>query len=188
MLKKELAQHLGVSESMVSRHAKQGMPTDSVERAQRWRKRHLEPGRVKGSRYDSKAKPAEKAAKMPDIAQCVALLGEALQAGPVPHDAPLLLNTRHALRTLPDWRAAAESVEMPVRVWVRLIAVACSDDVLGRVRAMVQACNMTAAQLADELHDGDAPTWAAGCLLEAAWDLHALDGKPLPDDDGDDDE
>ena len=54
MLKKELATLLGVSESMVSRHAKKGMPTDSLERAQRWRKRHLEPGRIKGSRFDPK--------------------------------------------------------------------------------------------------------------------------------------
>lgn len=50
MEKQELARLLGISPSMVSRLAKRGMPIDSVERAARWRRRHLEPGRVKGMR------------------------------------------------------------------------------------------------------------------------------------------
>lgn len=55
MQQKELAQLLGISPAMVSRLAKRGMPTDNLERAQRWRKRHLEPGRVKGSRFGTGA-------------------------------------------------------------------------------------------------------------------------------------
>jgi phage terminase Nu1 subunit (DNA packaging protein) len=47
MLKKELAEALGISGAMVSKLSKRGMPTDSVERAMRWRRRHLEPGRIK---------------------------------------------------------------------------------------------------------------------------------------------
>ena len=50
MQQKELASLLDISPAMVSRLAKRGMPTDTLERATRWRKRHLEPGRVKGSR------------------------------------------------------------------------------------------------------------------------------------------
>ena len=50
MQQKELASLLDISPAMVSRLAKRGMPTDTLERAERWRKRHLEPGRVKGSR------------------------------------------------------------------------------------------------------------------------------------------
>jgi transcriptional regulator with XRE-family HTH domain len=50
MMQKELAEALGVSPAMVSKLAKRGMPTDSLERAQRWRKRHLEPGRIKRNR------------------------------------------------------------------------------------------------------------------------------------------
>ena len=50
MQQKELATLLDISPTMVSRLAKRGMPTDTLERAERWRKRHLEPGRVKGSR------------------------------------------------------------------------------------------------------------------------------------------
>lgn len=52
MTKKELAALLGISGAMVSRLAKRGMPTDDVDRAKRWRRRHLEPGRTKGTRYD----------------------------------------------------------------------------------------------------------------------------------------
>jgi transcriptional regulator with XRE-family HTH domain len=47
---KELARLLGISPQMVSKLRKRGMPTDSLERAQRWRRRNLEPGRVKGVR------------------------------------------------------------------------------------------------------------------------------------------
>lgn len=47
MSQKELAEALNISPAMVSKLAKRGMPTDTLERAQRWRKRHLEPGRVK---------------------------------------------------------------------------------------------------------------------------------------------
>jgi hypothetical protein len=52
MLKKDLAQLLGISPAMVTRLSQRGMPTDTLERAQRWRKRHLEPSRVKGNRFD----------------------------------------------------------------------------------------------------------------------------------------
>jgi hypothetical protein len=52
MNQKELAALLDISPAMVSRLKKQGMPVDTLERAQRWRKRHLEPGRIKGSRFD----------------------------------------------------------------------------------------------------------------------------------------
>ncbi len=61
MLKKDLATLLGISGAMVTRLAKRGMPTDSLERAQRWRKRHLEPGRVKGVRFDGNYKSSEQA-------------------------------------------------------------------------------------------------------------------------------
>lgn len=52
MLKKELAKALGISPAMVTKLARRGMPVDDVDRAKKWRKRHLEPGRIKGSRYD----------------------------------------------------------------------------------------------------------------------------------------
>ena len=52
---KELAALLGISGAAVSKLVKRGMPTDSLERAKRWRKRHLEPGRIKGGKFDPNA-------------------------------------------------------------------------------------------------------------------------------------
>jgi hypothetical protein len=70
MQQNELANLLDISPAMVSRLAKRGMPTDTLERAQRWRKRHLEPARVKGSRFDKnrKTKPAMPAPSTPNPA------------------------------------------------------------------------------------------------------------------------
>ena len=53
MLKKDLAAALGISASMVSRLAKQGMPTDSAAAAQAWRAAHLDPARVVRARADT---------------------------------------------------------------------------------------------------------------------------------------
>ena len=50
MLQKDLATALDISPAMVSKLFKRGMPTDTVERAQRWRKRNLERGRLKSSK------------------------------------------------------------------------------------------------------------------------------------------
>lgn len=52
MKQSDLATALGISQGMVSRHAKMGMPTDSVEAARRWRDRHLELARRKEYRGD----------------------------------------------------------------------------------------------------------------------------------------
>lgn len=60
MQQKELASLLDISPAMVSRLAKRGMPTDTLERAEKWRRRHLEPSRVKGARIDTvKAAPCK---------------------------------------------------------------------------------------------------------------------------------
>lgn len=58
MNQKELAEALNISPAMVSKLAKRGMPVDSLERAQRWRKRHLEPGRVKASSIGAATAPS----------------------------------------------------------------------------------------------------------------------------------
>ena len=50
---KQMSNALGISPAMVSRLRKRGMPMDSVERAERWRNRHLEPARMKGARMDT---------------------------------------------------------------------------------------------------------------------------------------
>lgn len=53
MTQKELAALLGITQAAVSKLARKGMPTDTVERATRWRRRHLQTGRMKGVRRDS---------------------------------------------------------------------------------------------------------------------------------------
>ena len=63
MLKKDLATALGISGSMVSRLAKQGMPTDTPERAQRWRTKHLSMGKMRGDRIGQPA-PTSKAERL----------------------------------------------------------------------------------------------------------------------------
>ena len=68
MQQKELASLLDISPAMVSRLAKRGMPTDTLERAERWRKRHLEPGRVKGSRMGTINAAARKPGSPPSTA------------------------------------------------------------------------------------------------------------------------
>ena len=68
MQQNELATLLDISPAMVSRLAKRGMPTDTLERAERWRRRHLEPGRVKGARLDQPSGPKPTPATRPSRA------------------------------------------------------------------------------------------------------------------------
>ena len=51
--RKELAAALGISGAMVTKLAKRGMPVDDLDQAVRWRLRHLEPARTKGTRMAS---------------------------------------------------------------------------------------------------------------------------------------
>lgn len=74
MKQKELAILLDITPAMVSRLAKRGMPVDCPERAKRWRRRHLEPGRVKGVRYErSKAnvRPSVKHSSAADLPESI---------------------------------------------------------------------------------------------------------------------
>lgn len=118
MNRKELAALLGVTPGMVTRYAQRGMPTDSVERAQRWRKRHLEPSRRKENRFDPTApavRPPPPAPPQPDAsmqelhhwqrtaAQAVQALADVL-VWLTPQDdthAPTVTNLRACLHTAP---------------------------------------------------------------------------------------
>lgn len=61
---------------MVSRLAKRGMPVDCVDRAKRWRRRHIETGRMKGVRFDPKVDEQRQAALREAVQTAT------LQAGP----------------------------------------------------------------------------------------------------------
>lgn len=69
MTQKELAEALGISQAAVSKLVRRGMPSDTVERASRWRRRHLQTGRMKGVRRDAKPStqpsPDDTAAQQP---------------------------------------------------------------------------------------------------------------------------
>lgn len=49
---KDLAYALGISDSMASRLAKKGMPTHSIEAAEKWRAKNLDPSLTKRNRAD----------------------------------------------------------------------------------------------------------------------------------------
>lgn len=66
MTGKELSEGLGISQAMVSRLLKAGMPSDSLERAKRWRNRTMQRGRMKGVRLDTRVQhQPTKAAQQP---------------------------------------------------------------------------------------------------------------------------
>lgn len=65
MTGKELAAALGISGAMVSRLIRRGMPSDDIDRAMRWRRRHLQVGRMKGVRRGTEKTPAQTAPAAP---------------------------------------------------------------------------------------------------------------------------
>jgi hypothetical protein len=132
MQQNELAKLLGISPAMVSRLAKRGMPTDTLERAERWRKRHLEPGRVKGSRFDpnqpskatapKQATPTPAAAAIPgeslaEIEAAGVELDHALTAGDAEWAAVMLQQVREQLRSIPD----DSEPRLSLCVWLELV-------------------------------------------------------------------
>lgn len=48
-----LAELLGISKGAASKQAGRGMPTNTLEAARAWRKAHLNPASVKGTRFDA---------------------------------------------------------------------------------------------------------------------------------------
>lgn len=132
MTKTELAAALNISTSMVSRLAKRGMPTDTPERAERWRKRHLEPGRIKGSRFDPKQKartPATTvatsnpaAAALPaellaEVETAGAELDKTLTEGNQEWAAVMVQQARELLRKLP----ANARPRLSLRAWLAMV-------------------------------------------------------------------
>jgi transcriptional regulator with XRE-family HTH domain len=122
MTGKELAEALGISEAMVSKLRKRGMPTDSVERAQRWRRRHLEPTRVKGVRAGT-APSAVQAARVTAQADVV-LIEVAHQLGDLAQVDPdrWLPELRAAMQRLP--RHLRPRLHLEVDVWRALLPAA----------------------------------------------------------------
>lgn len=66
----DLARELGVSQSMVSRLARQGMPMHDVSAAHAWRALHLDPARVKTARVDGQCSASNPHAERPRDPAC----------------------------------------------------------------------------------------------------------------------
>lgn len=115
MLKKELAEALGISPAAVTKLSKRGMPTDTLERAQRWRRRHLEPSRVKGVRFEPRK--AQEPSSDP-----IGQLGSAALHDFRTHDRSI-----RALLRVADSKQE-ETVRLPVSVWIRLVDYALAED------------------------------------------------------------
>ena len=187
MLKKELAALLNISPAMVSRLAKRGMPTDNLERAQRWRKRHLEPGRVKGSRYDPNVTDtgqtlppgtagAGGAASLARAERHASATGEALAGGDVIEAAAMLDKMRALLRRLPgDARP-----RMPLLVWLALVDWVLIDDAHVR-QAPDQAAVLDSAEFCARVRPDTSPG-LANHWLELACDWKGFSVAGLPAD------
>ena len=187
MQQKELANLLGVSPAIVSRHVKRGMPTDTLERAQRWRKRHLEPGRVKGNRYTPNHDPApERLPSLPDALPCV--LEIEMEAAGDLIDAALARGNQYGaairtwqLRGLLRQATGHACPRLSVRVWLALLGYWLHED--AEVR---HAPNMGEMLTPDGFgaRVGDGGTPAHVVLFDACdFDDDALHGWPeYPDD------
>lgn len=143
MTQKELAHALGITPGMLSKLKKRGMPVDSLERAQRWRKRHLEPGRVKGSRFDPNAPVAKTSAAGPATryatpsaseVKYLELLARAADAD-LAHEAPELIDLEPLRECLRAWPSSSPVPPMSVRTWIALVDHAMALDAAVRHHA-----------------------------------------------------
>lgn len=135
---KDLAEALDISPSMVSQLKKRGMPVDSVDAAERWRRRHLTFARTKGNRAGTE-RPAQAEGAIGKSVPCgrvsdtlvdratAAALARVRALGLLGKDAlagdtfevlrPML---QHAMAAVPP--AAREHVQLPLEVWDALTA------------------------------------------------------------------
>jgi hypothetical protein len=191
MQQKELATLLDISPAMVSRLAKRGMPTDTLERAERWRRRHLEPGRVKSVRADTRqttkpapatpASPPRPVAYVSDVAveEMADLVNGALTRGDQDRAAARIVQLRELLpHTAPD-----ASPRLTVRVWLALL-----DYMLHEEAEIRNAPDMGALLTPGEC--GALFTrspWAAHTVIFEACDFDRNSIIGWPDGEGDDD-
>jgi hypothetical protein len=198
MQQKELAILLDISPAMVSRLAKKGMPTDDLERAQRWRKRHLEPGRVKGMRAGTvkpqppaPPKPANPPPPPPVLGATVAdmeavgdLIDGALNRGNQDAAAFRIMQLRTMFRQSTD-AIQEEGTHLTVRVWVALL-----DYTLHQAAAIRHAPDMAAYLTAGECGERIPPEGGAWAAHTVIWECCDLDDNAIngwPDGEGDSD-
>lgn len=180
---KDLAIALGISASMAGRLARRGMPTETVEKAAAWRKRHLNPFQMKGQRIGQagsrNATAGQHLAALPDVGgpidsgrrgeqltastrvDLVDMLGSefqaALEAENMPRAENLLVALRAAMRAVPVTHRAC--VQLSASVWDELTA---HLDLAPDLEAMPPAssvCADTPEGLSDEEADNMGAFW-----------------------------
>lgn len=197
MQQNELAKLLDISPAMVSRLVKKGMPVDDLERAQRWRKRHLEPGRVKGTRAGTtKPKqptpPAPAIPPRPALRATVAemeavgnLIDGALNRGNQDAAAFRIMQLRLMFRQSTDL-IQDESIRLTVRAWVALL-----NHVLHQAAEIRHAPNMAAYLTPGQFGERISPeggAWAAHTVMWECCDFEDDALNPRPDGEGEPDD
>lgn len=202
MNRTELARALGVTPGMVTRYAQRGMPVDTLERAQRWRRRHLELGRMKENRFDPIApvappvvlvEPIPTVSNGPSLAQTVANFRYSLEL--VALGVAVAIIEQHAtcdahiehlrelLRGLPD----GQNPRLPLCVWVALTEYTLADQSPARYSTDEREL-LDPDEFSERV--GTAVNLGGHQWLEVARDWHgyAVNGYPEEDDDGDESE
>lgn len=178
MNQNELAEQLGISPGMVSKLKKRGMPTDNIDRAKRWRKRHLQPGMVKGVKFDPRADVVVDATPAVDSVRPVAAIGpdgaEAMGTALWKHsqdsEKPLSLDALEPLREmLRDLPLRGDRPVLPLGLWLALVDHAIVDHAKERLL------------LRPDLEMGLSPhafskAVAAPCGIDCSWLVTACDG------------
>ena len=191
MQQKELATLLDISPAMVSRLAKRGMPVDTLERAERWRRRHLEPGRVKGARIDQPASPKPEPPAAPPRPAAYVSDAQIEVAGDLA-DGALRRGDQFAadarivqLRELLPHSAPGASPRMTVRVWLALLVYLLHEDAAIR-NAPDMGALVTPEQVGTQFFPpGNA--WPAHTVIYEACDFDGNSVFGWPDGEGDDD-
>lgn len=176
----DLARELGISTSMVSRLAKRGMPTDSVERAARWRRRHLEPARTKRpAAVDSPPAPAaQKAPPTPPRIQHPSSARQAAEAL-MQYAGEMLERGEDIARLVPSLRGTLATVPVAEREAV-VLPVPVMDVLVADVLAIVRECEAEALAPVATVLAADAQHLASACEM-----ARAADGGRLSDEEAD---
>ena len=190
MQQKELAALLGVSPAIVSRHVKKGMPTDTLERAKKWRKRHLEPGRIKGTRFTPNPTPDTHTSKtsQPSVAPCVSIvdlevMGDLIDGALVRGNQDMAAIRITQLRGLLRQTQGDISLRLSLRVWLVLVDYMLHEE--AEVRSATDVWTLLTPSEFGARACRKFP-WPAHSLLYDACDFddHGIYGYPeFPDDD-----
>ncbi|OQW86219.1 MAG: hypothetical protein BWK72_18365 [Rhodoferax ferrireducens] len=144
-----LAQLLGVSPALMTKHKRMGMPTDTLEAARAWRENNLHPLMTKDSPMRAPL-PSQTDDRLADARGWLDLASEMLQAG-LALGSDLEAKTRASLRAVPAQHRA-----------VLLLPIDVMDVLCGPVLALVTPTDRTARcddgspAFDDHLSDDDA--------------------------------